>query len=640
MSNEAKIGALLVEVSANIAKYQEAMKKTQDETQKMVNGVKGQLGAMEKHFGNMGSVVNGLKGALAGLGVALSAGAFAGWVKSAIDAADEMGKMSQKIGLSVENLSGLKYAGELADVSLDQLGVGMKQLSKNILEANAGGKDQKAVFAALGISNRELKDASQDSYQVLLKLADQFAAMPDGATKTALAMKVFGKSGADLIPLLNAGAAGLAEMRGEGERLGVVMSTDMAKSAEEFNDNITRLRSNLTGVAYDIARYALPGLADLSEELNRAAQSRGWDKLTRYAESLELIPKWLFHEKEMGFSQAQLNIHSATDAETSRIPRKPDTTALDRYLKSLEEGNKKIKTAASLAAERKRELEALRRELDKAKEPGGLYEWFAMFEENQKLANFQGKLQMPELKAPKLGLGFDNVVFKSLEEQAEAAQAQKDANQAMLDDLTKLAQKYDQVYGIQIPSALDGAQAALAEYGKFAADSTSRTFEAVTNAMQTMEDGFVNFIKTGKLDFSSLVDSMLADLTRLAVQKSITGPLSDWMGGMLDDVFGSAKGNAFSGGEVLPFAKGGIVTAPTMFPMARGLGLMGEAGPEAILPLARTRDGALGVRTEDGGNAPAYTVSVTNNLDGFNRLSSELRNEVEDLVVRILRRHS
>lgn len=613
MSNEAKIGALLVEVSANIAKYQEAMKRTQDETQKMVNGVKGQLNNMEKHFGNMGSMVNGLKSAMAGLGVALSAGAFTGWVKGAIDAADEMGKMSQKIGLSVENLSGLKYAGELADVSLEQLGVGMKQLSKNILEANAGGKDQKAVFAALGISNKELKDASQDSYQVLLKLADQFAAMPDGATKTALAMKVFGKSGAELIPLLNAGAAGIADMRAEGERLGVTMSTDMAKNAEEFNDNITRLRANLTGVAYDIARYTLPGLADFSAELNRAAQSKGWDKLARYAEAMELIPKWLFHEKEMGYSQTQLNIHSATDDETTRIPKKPDTSALDRYLKNLQEQNKKIKTAASLAAERKREMEALRRELDKAKEPGGLYEWAEMFEEGQKLANFQGKLQMPEIQSPKLGLGFDNVVFKSLEEQAEAAQALKD-------DLTKLAEAYEQTYGIQIPNALDGAMAALAEYHKYATDATSRTFDAVTSSMQTMEDAFVNFVTNGKLEFSDLVNSMLADLARLAVQKNITGPLADWLGGL----FGSGSGINLEGWGGLPGGLMGSYATGTDYVPRTGPYLLHQG--EKVIPA--------------GGNAPAYSVSVTNNLDGFNRLSSEIRNEVEDLVVKILRRHS
>jgi lambda family phage tail tape measure protein len=63
----------------------------------------------------------------------------------------------------------------------------------------------------------------------------------------------------------------------------------------------------------------------------------------------------------------------------------------------------------------------------------------------------------------------------------------------------------------------------------------------------------------------------------------------------------SANGNAFIGGNVIPFANGGIVSSPTMFPMARGMGLMGEDGPEAIMPLQRGADGKLGVRAAGGG---------------------------------------
>ena len=89
---------------------------------------------------------------------------------------------------------------------------------------------------------------------------------------------------------------------------------------------------------------------------------------------------------------------------------------------------------------------------------------------------------------------------------------------------------------------------------------------------------------------------------------------------------GVASGGAFTRGRVMPFATGGIVTQPTTFPMRGGTGLMGEAGPEAIMPLTRTPDGKLGVRAE-GGTAPALNVTInvsTPDVQSFRRSQSQI----------------
>jgi len=119
-----------------------------------------------------------------------------------------------------------------------------------------------------------------------------------------------------------------------------------------------------------------------------------------------------------------------------------------------------------------------------------------------------------------------------------------------------------------------------------------------------------DFALHGESSFSDMIDSMIEDLVRMMIQEQIMGPLFRGIAGMN---FGggsfayqgpgqrSAKGNAFEGGKVLPFAKGGVITKPTIFPMAQGAGLMGEAGPEAILPLKRGAGGNLGVEASGGG---------------------------------------
>jgi lambda family phage tail tape measure protein len=86
-----------------------------------------------------------------------------------------------------------------------------------------------------------------------------------------------------------------------------------------------------------------------------------------------------------------------------------------------------------------------------------------------------------------------------------------------------------------------------------------------------------------------------------------------------------AKGAPFTQGRVMPFARGGVVSSPTTFPMRGGTGLMGEAGPEAIMPLTRGADGKLGVRSEAGGRTVSVVVNVTTpDVAGFRRSQGQI----------------
>ena len=142
----------------------------------------------------------------------------------------------------------------------------------------------------------------------------------------------------------------------------------------------------------------------------------------------------------------------------------------------------------------------------------------------------------------------------------------------------------------------------LADTGKTAMETLT---DAVNNFGAQSSQVITDFALHGKASFSDMIDSMIEDLVRMMIQEQIMGPLFKGISGVL---FGSATGNAFEGGNVIPFASGGVVTRPTVFPMAQGAGLMGEAGPEAILPLKRVASGNLGVEASGGGMQMQVTI--------------------------------
>lgn len=225
------------------------------------------LDSIRNNLGRLGDETRRVQGLLAGLGVSLTLGAFAALVKGAIDSADELNKLSQKIGISVEALSTLQFAAQLSDVGLDTLKTGLKGLSANLTEARSGLGEGAALFQALGISVEESAGNLKSSDTILLEIADRFASVEDGATKTALAVKLFGKSGMDMIPFLNQGSSGIRALMQEAERLGLKLSTGTAQAAEAFNDNLTALKASTSGLGITLATELLAPLRVVTDAI-------------------------------------------------------------------------------------------------------------------------------------------------------------------------------------------------------------------------------------------------------------------------------------------------------------------------------------------------------------------------------------
>lgn len=246
----AVVGALRVDLGLNSAEFQAGLKKAS-----------AGLGNFAKTAG-IGLAAVATAAAAAGAALAVA-------VKGAIDNADELSKTAQKVGVTTEALSRLNYAASLSDVSLGQLSTGLGRLTVGMSQiAQGAGGQAKMALDALGVSALNSAGQLRGSDQVLADVAERFARMEDGATKTALAIALFGRSGADLIPMLNMGKSGLADLAAEADRLGITLSTSTGRAAEQFNDSITRLQATFQGVINKIMAGALPALNQLADKIS------------------------------------------------------------------------------------------------------------------------------------------------------------------------------------------------------------------------------------------------------------------------------------------------------------------------------------------------------------------------------------
>jgi hypothetical protein len=217
-----------------------------------------------------------LTGSFSKLGAAFTAIGVTGFVtgiaatvKSAIDAAASMGDLSQKTGIAVAELTALDYAMRREGVTTEAFGKGIKELSKNLIEAGDASSKAGKLFKILGV------EGSAGPREALLKIADAFQALPDGATKATLATQLFGKAGQDMIPALNNGAAGIRQIEEEARRLGVTFGGETAKAAKEFSDNVFALQESSKSLGIELAEKLLPGLNNIAKAMKEAAQDGG-----------------------------------------------------------------------------------------------------------------------------------------------------------------------------------------------------------------------------------------------------------------------------------------------------------------------------------------------------------------------------
>ena len=203
---------------------------------------------------------NSATSAVSGLLTGLSVGAFAGWIKGAIDAADAAKEFSQKTGVATQDVAGLQLAFRQGGVDSASLQLAMGKLSKQMVEGNA-------TFQKLGITTRNTDGSLRSVKDVMYDTSDALTKLKDGAYKSSVAQNLMGKSAAALIPTLNDGSKALRHYADQAERLGLQISKETADAADKFNDQLDSLKAKSSGAALPIANELLPTLNALASSL-------------------------------------------------------------------------------------------------------------------------------------------------------------------------------------------------------------------------------------------------------------------------------------------------------------------------------------------------------------------------------------
>jgi phage-related protein len=195
-----------------------------------------------------------LGGALGALAPVATVGGLAALVGKTIEAGDKFNDLSQRTGVSVESLAKFNKAAATSGTDIDAVAKSLGRLSKGMYEAAETGKGPTAeALKTLGISATDAAGKLKSADQVTLEIANKFKAMPDGVEKTALAMQLFGKSGAEMVPLLNMGGTAI-------DSLSSKMTTAFAEKADQYSDKLAVLGGKVGGLAAGLTMALLPAL--------------------------------------------------------------------------------------------------------------------------------------------------------------------------------------------------------------------------------------------------------------------------------------------------------------------------------------------------------------------------------------------
>lgn len=501
-------------------------------------------------------------GAVIGIAVAEIGAAFVRAAKDAVMFGDQLNKMSQRTGIAVERLSELAFAGELADVSLGSIGQGMSQFNKALAEAAKEGGRAAEVFASLGV---DIASGPQAAFEQFAKAINS---LPDGEVKSAAMRAAFGRVGDALIPMI----AGLDDATQKAQQLGLVVSEQMARDSERFNDAMTTIGAASRGLVQTALLPLASVFADMATNImNATAQGNIFKgmlyELGRVSAAFFGGLANLFGDEKAvddAFSKFQaLTINPEAPAASGSPAPSVDQGRLQAALARINAGKSgrgRAGKSDNLAGD----------------------QWQAWMEEEAKI--------MAEAAA-----ATSKYMQTVREREAAEVQAEIAAQVARAESIQQMQDILDMQ--TLMSNGFD-------ENGRKIKDETKKASDIGRELGLTFSSAFEDAIIQGK-KFSEVLRSIAQDVARVMLRKTVTEPLAKSAGSFID---GIDFGAIFGGGK----AAGGPVMGGTSY-------LVGEQGPELFTP------GVSGTITPNHAMGGGVTVVQHNYVDSRSDRSSILQ---------------
>lgn len=220
---------------------------------------------------DVGASLNELKGAFGEIGksilTAFSFHAVKDFIEQQIELGSRVNDLSAKLGVGTDELQKFQFAAGLVGVEGEQAAQALGFLNKNMGEALGGGAEQAKTFAELKVALKDSHGNARELGDVIPELADAFKGMSSQQERTATAMKLFGKSGAALLPLLQDGSEGLSKMNEEFALLGGGMQKDFIEAADAAGDEIDKLKFGMQGLKSRVTLAILPTITEWSKKM-------------------------------------------------------------------------------------------------------------------------------------------------------------------------------------------------------------------------------------------------------------------------------------------------------------------------------------------------------------------------------------
>jgi hypothetical protein len=643
-----------------------------------------------KNFNLAETAASGLRRGLAGLTAGAVLGALAANARGAVNLADDLAKLSARTGFTVEALSALQQAGELADVSLEEFRTGIRRFNQQLVEAQDGTSKASALFKALGV---DVKGGPEKAFR---EFADALATIEDPSLKATVAAEALGKAGEKLIPLLNGGSKALDNARTSAERFGTLISGKLAADSERFNDNLTKIQQNTRGIGVSIANSLIPGLVSITDNFIRATtRGEGFLQILREVGKLTVAGVGSLENLVTGGGgpldrlalqafQKQERIGDTSRRTTTGVigglqpnpelpeGRAPDPTAILAALNRVTSTRTRTPAAARFVLDpaTKAELDRIAaREDDTTFDRGAFTELVAYLKDldekesqqiealveatlSRRTTRIQGQADLLQ-KALDLNVinptEYAQALKRIIDPADEAGEAVRQLNasvesafgntaiarakqlQAVIDEINKRASA-DPALRKQADQAIDGLIGVK--------DRAAETNTAVRDLGLTFSSAFEDAI-TNISDVRNIIQGLEKDLLRLGTRELLTKPLFEKFSEFLKPTGGGSSGAGFAGlfdglktGGANIFASigklfSGGFAGGGLIPPGRW-GIVGEDGPE---PAFGGRTG-LTVRPNDSFGGTTVVNIMAQDVNSFNASRAQIAAQIGDAVNR------